>query len=200
MGKKWHYVLGHVLIRWIFRILFGLRIKGWEKVPKEGPVIIAPNHRSNYDPPLVGAAIPQREVYYFAKKGLFTNKLFSWFLMSFNAFPADTERVDMAAIRKAINILKEGKALMMFPEGTRSKTGEFLPAQPGVGWLALKLKVPIVPVLIWGTHEPMWNHFFKRTPFYIKFADPVYPEGEPSTENGRKLSQYVLDKIKEMVE
>ena len=195
------YVAGKSLIKQIFRNLFGMKWDGVENIPREGPVIIAPNHRSNYDPPLVGSVIPRKDVFYFAKKGLFVNPLIGTFLSRIHAFPVDTEGIDVGAIKISLRILKEGKALVLFPEGTRSKTGEFLPAKPGVGYLSIKTGAPVVPTFIRGTHEPMQLHFRRLTPLYIRFSKPVYPPRIPlTTENALKFSEYILDVIKGMAE
>ncbi|HDI83889.1 MAG TPA: 1-acyl-sn-glycerol-3-phosphate acyltransferase [candidate division WOR-3 bacterium] len=193
------YIFGKVLIKHTFRNIFDMKWYGIENVPLKGPVIIAPNHRSNYDPPLVGSVIPRNDVFYFAKRGLFVNPVAAKFLLRVHAFPVDTEGIDVGAIKISLRILREGKALVLFPEGTRSKTGEFLPAKPGVGYLSLKTGAPVVPTLIWGTHEPMQLHFKRITPLYIKFSKPVYPPDiKANTDNALKFSEYILDIIKEM--
>jgi len=86
---------------------------------------------------------------------------------------------------------------MMFPEGSRSKTNEFLPAQPGVGYLSIKTKVPVLPVLIIGTHESMLKHFLRQTPLSVKFGKPIYPAYQRATmNNARELAENIMDKIK----
>jgi len=196
----WQYKLGSILIRFFFGVFLGFKWRGTENVSEKGGVIIAPNHRSNYDPPLIGSTVKQRAIYYFGKKSVFVNKIFGWFLGRFNVFPADTEKKnDIGSIRFSLKLLKEGKALMVFPEGTRSKTGEFLPAHPGVGYLALKAGVPVNPVIIKGTHESMKEHFLRRKPLYVIFGQPIFPPKIPITsKNAQEFSNKILDKIKEM--
>jgi 1-acyl-sn-glycerol-3-phosphate acyltransferase len=196
MKASIQYRIGRLLFYLFYKIL-GLRIEGVENVPREGGVIIAPNHRSNYDPPLVGCCIKSRPVYFFAKKGLFINKAVSWILRSVCAIPVDTDNPDVKTMRIFVNLLKEGKAVMVFPEGQRSKTNEFLPAYPGVGYLSIKTKVPVVPALITGTHESMLNHFLRKTPLTLKFGSPIYPSSErATTENAKELTEEIMERIK----
>lgn len=190
------YNIGHFLFLVFYKIL-GLKIEGADNVPEKGGVIIAPNHRSNYDPPLVGCCIPTRPVTFLAKKALFVNKAISWVLRSVHAVPVDTETPGIKSMRFFVNLLKKGKAVIMFPEGSRSKTNEFLPAQPGVGYLSIKTKVPVVPVLITGTHESMLKHFLRQTPLSVKFGKPIYPENDrPTMKNAKALSKKIIERIK----
>ena len=191
-----HYKAAHIIFYFFYRIL-GLQIYGADNVPEKGGVIIAPNHRSNYDPPLVGCCIKSRPVYFFAKKGLFINKAVSWILRSVCAIPVDTDSPDVKTMRVFVNLLKEGKAVMVFPEGQRSKTNEFLPAYPGVGYLSIRANVPVVPALITGTHESMLNHFLRKTPFTLKFGSPIYPSYDrATTKNARELTEKIMERIK----
>ena len=190
------YNIGYFLFSRFFKI-FGLKIEGADNVPKGGGVIIAPNHRSNYDPPLVGCCISFRPVTFLAKNGLFVNKAVSWVLGSVHAVPIHTENPGIKSMRFFVNLLKEEKALMMFPEGSRSKTNEFLPLQPGVGYLSIKTNVPVVPVLITGTHESMLKHLLRQTPLSVKFGVPIYPQNKrPTMKNAMELTKKVMDKMK----
>jgi 1-acyl-sn-glycerol-3-phosphate acyltransferase len=192
------YKAGRVLFYFFYKVL-GLRIDGVENVPEKGGVIIAPNHRSNYDPPLVGCCIKSRPVYFLAKKGLFINKAVSWILRSVFAIPVDTGNPDIKTMRIFVNLLKEGKAVMMFPEGSRSINNEFLPARPGVGYLSIKTQVPVVPALITGTHESMLNHFLRKVPFTLKFGSPVYPDCEKANmKNAVEFTEKIMERIKDL--
>ncbi len=196
MKASIQYKAARFLFYWFYKI-FGLRIEGVENIPGKGGVIIAPNHRSNYDPPLVGCSITIRPVYFLAKKGLFINRAVSWILSSVCAIPVDTDNPGIKTMRVFVNLLKEGKAVMVFPEGQRSKTNEFLPPYPGVGYLSIRTKAPVVPALITGTHESMLNHFLRKTPLTLKFGSLVYPVHEQATtENARELTEKIMGKIK----
>jgi 1-acyl-sn-glycerol-3-phosphate acyltransferase len=190
------YKIGRILFYWFYKIL-GLRIEGIDNIPRKGGAIIAPNHRSNYDPPLVGCGISFRPVYFLAKKGLFINKTVSWVLRSVCAIPVDTDNPGVKVMKDFINLLKDEKAVMVFPEGSRSKTNEFLPAYPGVGYLSIKAQVPVVPALINGTHESMKKHLFRQTPLTLKFGTPIYTEYErATTENVKELTEIIMERIK----
>jgi 1-acyl-sn-glycerol-3-phosphate acyltransferase len=192
------YKVGRVLF-YLFYKIFGLRIEGVENIPKKGGVVIAPNHRSNYDPPLVGCCVTSRPVYFLAKKGLFINKIVSWVLRSVCAIPVDTDNPDVKTLRIFVSLLKNGKAVMLFPEGSRSKTNEFLPPRPGVGYLSIKTGVPVVPVLIAGTHESMLNHFLRKTPLTLKFGSPLYPVHErANTKNAMEFTEKIMRKLKDL--
>jgi len=197
-----HYRISRFLIYWVFKIFFNLKAIGWRNIPIKGRVIIAPNHRSNYDAILVGSCVPHRDLIYLAKIGLFVNKISTWFLTRFNAIPLKTETSDTKTIRIAIRLLKEGYPVVVFPEGTRSLTGIFLPAQPGVGYLAYKTQSPVAPVFIKGTQESMHKHFFRKTPLIVEFGTPIYPEKKEkiSIQNAQRFSDNVLNTIKKMGE
>ena len=166
-------------------------------MPEKGGVIIAPNHRSNYDPPLVGCCIASRPVFFLAKKGLFVNKLFSWILKSVHAIPVDTENPGVKTMRIFVGLLRKGKAVIIFPEGSRSKNNEFLRPRPGVGYLSIRNNVPVVPVLITGTHESMLNHFLRKTPFTLKFGRPIYPDpGSANSKNTMDFTEKIMNNIK----
>ena len=190
------YKAAHFLFYFFYRIL-GLRIYGEENIPERGGVIIAPNHRSNYDPPLVGSSINSRRVYFLAKKGLFINKAISWILKSVLAIPVDTKNPGVKTMRIFVNLLRKGEAVIMFPEGSRSKTNEFLPGFPGVAYLSIRTKVPVVPVLITGTHESMLNHFLRKTPLTVKFGSPLYPgRKNANTKNAAEFTEEIMKRIK----
>jgi len=138
-----------------------------------------------------------RPVYFLAKKGLFINKAVSWILKSVYAIPVDTENPGVKTMRVFVNLLKKGNAVMMFPEGSRSKTNEFLPARPGVGYMSIRANVPVVPATITGTHEPMLNHFLRKTPLTVKFGSPLYPvQNKANTKNAMEFTEKIMEKIK----
>ncbi len=125
--------------------------EGWDSVP-EGPCLFAANHQSMIDPPLVGGLIP-REIAFVARKTLFENPLFGGVIRACRAIPLDRGEADLAAIRRTLAVLAEGRALLIFPEGTRSADGELQPAKSGAGLLALKSGVPVVPIRIRGARD-----------------------------------------------
>jgi 1-acyl-sn-glycerol-3-phosphate acyltransferase len=192
------------LMRFIFSLIFGLlfrwRIIGQENIPRTGGVIIAPNHISNVDPPLVGTAM-HRHATFMAKEELFSPRWFGIILKNLGAFPIKRGAGDRAAIRTALDILADGQALILFPEGTRSKTGTLGKAQPGVAMIALKSQVPVVPVAITGTNQVFCNgHWLPR--FTVRFGKPIYPpEGERANkETMEAFSAKVMEEIARSLE
>lgn len=128
-----------------------LESEGWDRLPT-GPCLIASNHQSFLDPPLIGASLPF-EIAFVARKSLFANPVFGSIIRACRAIPLDRDEADLAAIRRALATLAEGRKLLIFPEGTRSADGGLLPAKAGAGLLALRSGVPVVPVRIRGARD-----------------------------------------------
>lgn len=173
-------------------------MKGSEHLPRSGPFILAANHRSNADPLLLGCT-PLRRNYFFAKRELFEHWFVGRLIRSLGAFPVDRGNADLSAVRYSLEVLKEGHALVFFPEGTRSKTGKFLPAQPGLGMIALRANVPVVPAYVHNSAQAM-QRFFPR-PVTTIIGEPVDP-ATVSLAKGRKgyqeFSDLILGRIKEL--
>jgi len=173
------YFLGYWLVWSIGKLLFRFRTEGRKNLPKGGS-IIAPNHVSYWDPPLVGAAIGGYGVYYMAKRELFRFPVFGTILKLIHSFPVDREKHDISAFRKALRILNRGKTLVVFPEGGRAREGRLKPPQLGIAWLAHKTKFPIVPTLIVNTHRIM---YLPRVT--VRFGTPIYFESGQRGENDK---------------
>ncbi len=124
------YWCGYTLCKTIAKIGFRYRAFGQENIIEDGPAIMAANHQSYLDPPLVGITC-RSELYFLARKTLFKNMLFGSILSGVNAFPVDLSGADLTAVRTVINLLKQGHRTVIFPEGTRSLTGEIQPARAG---------------------------------------------------------------------
>ena len=134
------------------RLYWGLRFAGIEHIPAAGPLIIAPNHVTYADPPLV--SIPVRQpVYYMAWDVLFRIPVFCWVIRRLRAFPVDIESADPRATREAVRLLDAGEVVMIFPEGSRSPDGRLQRFKLGAFRLACSRGVPILPVTIVGAHE-----------------------------------------------
>lgn len=124
---------------------------GWDLLPP-GPCLVASNHQSMLDPPLIGGVLPE-EIAFVARKTLFENPFFGWIIRGCRALPLDRDDADLGAIRRALAVLAEGRKLLIFPEGTRSQDGIITPAKAGAGLLALKSGVPVIPVRIRGARD-----------------------------------------------
>jgi 1-acyl-sn-glycerol-3-phosphate acyltransferase len=134
------------------RAYFGLRLRGVEHIPREGALVIVPNHQTYADPPLVTIAV-RRPVYYMAWSRLFDIPVFSRVIRLLRAFPVDIDSRDARATREAVRLLQRGAALMIFPEGERTPDGHVRGFKSGAFRLAVSLDVPILPVTIVGGYD-----------------------------------------------
>ena len=142
------------LFRIISKLLFFVRIEGAEKIPSGRACVMMGNHQSIFDPFMLAMCTPDREIHFMGKKELFNSKFTSWFFTKLHGFPVDRGNIDMGAIRTAMNILKDGDTMGIFPEGTRSKTGHMLPLLGGASMIALRSRCEVVPVYIDGRYKP----------------------------------------------
>jgi 1-acyl-sn-glycerol-3-phosphate acyltransferase len=146
------YLLGYSLSKALAKTFFNYRVIGAENMIEEGPCIIAANHCSYLDPPLVGIAC-KRAIHYLARKSLLDVPVLGPILPELNVIPVDQKNADRSALMGAIRVVRNGGAVLIFPEGTRSPDGKLQPAQPGIGMVALKTGAPVVPVKISGSYE-----------------------------------------------
>lgn len=190
------YLLSKLVVGTILRLLYKIEVIGSENIPSKGGCIISPNHKSNIDPPLVACFI-NRTVYYMAKQELFENKLVALILRALGAFPVKRGSSDIASIKTSMRILKEGKVLGIFPEGTRNVNGILGSAEPGVAMLAIKMNVPVIPIAIVGDYK-----LFKK--IVIKIGKPCYFDQyigvKLTTDDYKKISSNILSKIEELME
>jgi len=184
---------GWSFFRIIATVIFRVKIIGTENIPEKGGFILASNHISYYDPPLVGCCI-KREVYFFAKRELFRFKPFGWILLRVNARPVNRAGVDRAAIDTAVEILKSGNGLTVFPEGTRSKSKDLLPVKPGIGMIARQAEISIVPAYIHGANQ-LWNCFIGRTRLTVSYGKPIAAEWVKSHELTKEGYLAIADEI-----
>ena len=150
---RWVYWLGWMAFGAAFRTLFGLKITGRENLITEGPVLVASNHQSFLDPPLVGN-LYKTEMVFLARKTLFVG-FFKWLYPQWNAIPVDQDRPDMSSLKTIIRKLKEGHRVLVFPEGARTLDGEIGEAAPGIGLIAAKSGTVIQPVRISGARDAL---------------------------------------------
>lgn len=178
--------------RIIFSLVFRWQVIGREHIPKEGPVILCANHISLWDPPLLGSGI-DRMVNFMAKEELFRIPVISFLITKFGAFPVKRGAGDRAAIRATLKLLEEGKILGIFPEGTRSKTGEVGEGMPGVAMFALKSQAQVIPVAIVGPYR-----LFR--PIKIVYGEPIdltrLREAKSSADTLKETTDLIMEHIK----
>ena len=139
-------------MRILFLLLTRWQVRGRQNVPSQGPVLVVANHLNLADPPLLFVSLG-RKVIFMAKEELFRSGFSSYLIRGFGAFPVHRGQLDRKALRQAEQVLADGLALVMFPEGVRSSSGRLRPAFPGAALIALRSGVPIVPVGITGTER-----------------------------------------------
>jgi 1-acyl-sn-glycerol-3-phosphate acyltransferase len=143
---------------WVgFQFGWSYRSEGWRHVPQRGPVLVVANHQSYIDPLLVGLAV-RRRFTYLARKSLFHHRLFGAFLRSVRCVPVDQDGVAKEGLKTTIDKIKEGNAVLMFPEGNRSPDGHLQPFRPGVQLLIKRGMCPVLPVGIAGAFESFPRH------------------------------------------
>lgn len=146
------YSFAKTLAYGVFKPLYRMEVIGAEHFPKEGGVLLCANHIHNFDPIVVGTTV-KRDVHFMAKEELFTAPLIGKIFPHLNAFPVKRGMSDREALRKGLNALKEEKVLGLFPEGTRSKTGELGKGLAGAGFFALRSNATVVPCAIIGPYK-----------------------------------------------
>lgn len=191
MGFRW--LLSWIFTFPIFLLLSGVEIKG--KIPKKGALILASNHLSFLDPPLVGYTA-FREVFFLAKPGLFIlSKFFTWLIKTYNAINLEGGQ----GIRPAIKLLKQGRAVVIFPEGTRSRNGVLLPFNVGVGYLAITYNVPVVPVRIINSNKKLVSLIFRFNKLKIIYGEPIMPAGYKNTkEDFEVFAQRIREEVQNL--
>lgn len=175
----------------------GWSVEGRENVPMKGGLIVASNHISFWDPPLVGTAVG-RELHFLAKEELFRNAVFGSLIRSFNAIPIRRGVADLSGLNKAMEVLRAGRALIMFPEGSRMRDGRLHRARPGVGMLAAGTDARILPCYIAGSDRPrQW--LLRRAKLQVRIGvartwqEMAGPESD--LELGRTLYQSIGDGV-----
>lgn len=190
------------MTNFIIRLLFGIEKYGEENIPKKGGALITCNHVDVYDPPLIGCAC-SRELHFLAKKELFRNPLFAWLIRNLNAIPISRGDFDRKGLSSALEILKSGKALVAFPEGTRSKDGELKEFKLGAAKLALEAEVPIVPTYL--DYSRNWlKALLHRRKIIIRFGSPLNPDSFsliPKNKEGyKRVTQGIMQRIRALKE
>jgi 1-acyl-sn-glycerol-3-phosphate acyltransferase len=191
------------LARILARLFFRFRIIHRERLPESGGLILAANHQSYFDPPLVGIC-SRRAVHYLARKTLLEWPFFGRMFPDMNVIPVDRGGNDMSALRIVIRKIKEGEGVVLFPEGTRSPDGKLQPAQAGVGLVIAKTLAPVVPMRIFGSYEafPRGSKGIKLHPIRVVIGKPIVftkeDLGNGDRDTYQRLGQRVMDAIAEL--
>jgi len=172
MNRSYH--LAQLAFRTVFRFYFGWRVYDADQVPAEGSVVLAANHASYIDPPLIGAAL-QRQVHFLARNTLFDQPVVGTLLRSWEVVPVDREGAGAGGLKAILDRLRHGGAILLFPEGTRTSTGELQPARSGIGLTVLKSSCPVIPVRVFGTYRAYGRHLRLPRPcrVTVKFGAPL---------------------------
>ena len=171
---SWFYEVCGALTRLLIWLLSRFEIYGIEHVPRTGPVIFAANHLSNADPIIIAAVLPRASVF-MAKEELLRIPGMAWMTKAYGSFTVRRGAADREAIRRALDVLGEGRALGLFPEGTRSKSGSLGEPFAGVGMLALRTGATIVPIGITGTDDVSPLKVLWRRPRVVLRIGPPIP-------------------------
>ncbi len=196
--RPWLYTVARWLLLAVMRLLFRWEVSGRENVPSSGPVVVCANHRSYWDPPILGCALP-RPVWFMAKEELFRIPLFGRLITALGAFPVRRGAADLAALRRALSLLREGRAVGVFPEGRRVFGDEVADGRAGAVLLAAATGAPIVPVAICGRPVP-----FRR--LRVRIGAPVdvrewLPSRRPTARDlGTVANDVVMRRIRELLE
>jgi 1-acyl-sn-glycerol-3-phosphate acyltransferase len=168
------YHLGWLAFRAVYATYFRWRVFGAENVPLTGGVILASNHASFLDPPLVGAGL-KRDINYLARESLFRFPGIGALLRSWNSVPVDREGGGARGLKKILDRLLAGGGIILFPEGTRTRDGRLQPARSGIGLTVIKSTAPVVPVRVFGTYEAYGRHITLPRPHRIavKYGAPM---------------------------
>ncbi len=194
------YWFGYHSSRVLAQIFYRFRIVHRERMIQSGPVIVAMNHESIFDPPLAGNAC-DRPIFFLAKKSLMDVPLLGWFLPKLNVIPVDLEGTDRSAIKAIIRVLQSGNGALVFPEGSRTPNGELQPAQPGLGLIIAKTRAPVVPMRIFGAYKawPIGGKIRLGPRITVVVGEPIYFSDDELAGRGRdlyqRLSQRVMDAI-----
>jgi 1-acyl-sn-glycerol-3-phosphate acyltransferase len=195
------YGFFHYVVKGFYDAWFRGEVVGLENIPAHGPFLIASNHASHLDPPFVGSQVA-RQMRFFARKTLWSNRVFSWWLDQVETIPVDRDSGDVGAIRRVLQALHDNRAVVLFPEGTRSMDGKLQKPKAGVGLLACKTGAPVVPCRVFGSFEAFGKSAkIPRfgTPVTIVFGPPIPASVYDAPEAGKERYQIASERIFERI-
>lgn len=192
------YCIFYNLAKLLAKTLFRMRVVHPERMIEEGPLILAVNHSSYFDPPLAGIC-SRRAVYYLARKSLLKWPFLGPLFPDMNVIPVERDGNDMSALREVIKKVKEGNGIVLFPEGTRSKDGNLQKAKAGIGLVIAKTGAPVVPMRIFGAYEafPKGTKRMRFTKITVVIGEPIYFTKEDISDSSRETYQRLSDRVME---
>ncbi len=196
------YRISWLIFRLIYSTYFRWRVLNPERVPMIGGVILAANHASFLDPPLIGCAVP-RAINFFGRESLFRIPVVGAIIRSWKAVPVDRDGGGARGLRIILDRLLDGGAIILFPEGTRTHDGKLQPARSGIGLTVIKSSAPVVPTRVFGTYEAWSRHMKFPRPYRVTvkygepmaFADLRAEARTCSKERLKQIYQQVADEI-----
>jgi len=190
------YCIFYNLAKLLAKTLFRMRVVHPERMIEEGPLILAVNHSSYFDPPLAGIC-SRRAVYYLARKSLLKWPFFGPLFPDMNVIPVERDGNDMSALREVIKKVKEGNGIVLFPEGTRSKDGHLQKAKAGIGLVIAKTGAPVVPMRIFGAYEafPKNSKRMRFTKITVVIGEPIHFTKEEISDSTRETYQKLSDRV-----
>lgn len=200
------YAVGWRFFRLMFRFYFRWRAYNPERVPLQGPVIIAANHASYIDPPLVGSAI-HRQINFLARASLFKIPVLAAILRSWEVVPVDRDGGTGRGLKVILDRLERGGAIILFPEGTRTRDGQLAAARSGLGLVVIKSTAPVVPARVFGTYEAYGRHKLIPLPrrVAVKYSQPLQfaalrAEAKTcSRDRAKEIYQQVSDEVLQII-
>lgn len=189
------YWIARFFLCGVSKLLFPITVRGRENLPRRQGYVLASNHLSNLDPLIVGIALNTQALHYVAKDSLFKNKILGYLLRRVNTFPIKRGASDFRAMRETFRRLKKGVPILLFPEGTRKADGGEKKVHAGIGFIAVKGKVPIVPVCIKDSDKvlPPGGRALKRHAVHVKFGRPlVFEEDQSYSDIARRVMEEIL--------
>ena len=194
------YNIFYNLAKLLARVFFRMRVVHPERMVASGPLILAVNHTSYFDPPLAGIC-SRRGVYVLARKTLLKWPFFGPLFPAMNVIPVERDGNDMSALREVIKKIKEGNGVVLFPEGTRSKDGNIQPARAGIGFVIAKTGAPVLPMRIFGAYDafPKNSKRLHFTQITVVIGEPLVFSPSDLASATRETYQTLSDRVMEAI-
>jgi 1-acyl-sn-glycerol-3-phosphate acyltransferase len=197
------FAVGQVILRLLLRVFCRWRVEGRENVPSQGAAILACNHLSLIDPPIVGTMVTPRKLFYMAKAELFRSRPLRWLITRLGAYPVRRGTADRRALQQTLNILKAGELVLVFPEGTRSEDGNLQPPELGIALLVAQARVPVIPVALTGTNHvlPRGSSIPRPAHVQLRVGKPITFDdlsARPDREEMQQVAERIMREIKQL--